>query len=123
MKFAAKALLLVSFAAMFASAQTLPHFQHIIIVIQENRTPDDLFGANLTFENGVDLAGGGYGIFIQNGNTYHEFIQNTPRDLNGCVPNSSSPNCVNPGHEHTDWTTDYDAGNMDGFCDEYATSG
>jgi phospholipase C len=59
MKFAAKALLLVSFAAMFASAQTLPHFQHIIIVIQENRTPDDLFGANLTFENGVDLAGGG----------------------------------------------------------------
>jgi hypothetical protein len=40
MKFAAKSLLsLITEAATFASAQTLPHFQHIIIVVQENRTP------------------------------------------------------------------------------------
>ena len=86
MKFAAKTLLLVSLAATFASAQTLPHFQHIIIVIQENRTPDDLFGANLTFENGVDLAGGGYGIFIQNGNTYPRVHPEHPEGLERLRP-------------------------------------
>jgi hypothetical protein len=86
-------------------------------------TPDDLFGANLTFENGVDLAGGGYGIYVQNGQTYHQFIQDTSRPLNGCVTVGEVTTCVNPGHEHTDWTTDYDAGNMDGFCHQYANSG
>jgi hypothetical protein len=38
MKFAAKSLLfLMSLALTFAYAQTLPYFQHIIIVVQENR--------------------------------------------------------------------------------------
>jgi hypothetical protein len=45
MKFAAKSLLfLIALATTFASAHTLPHFQHIIIVVQENRTPGYLFG-------------------------------------------------------------------------------
>jgi hypothetical protein len=52
-----------------------------------------------------------------------EYFQNTPRDLNGCVPRDSSQKCINPGHEHPDWTTDYDAGNMDGFCHQYTNSG
>jgi hypothetical protein len=45
MKFAAKnLLLLIALAATtLAPAQTLPHFQHIIILFQENRTPDNLF--------------------------------------------------------------------------------
>ncbi|HVM91411.1 MAG TPA: alkaline phosphatase family protein [Terriglobales bacterium] len=34
-------------------------FQHIVIVIQENRTPDNLFGSNPYFEPGVDLATSG----------------------------------------------------------------
>jgi phospholipase C len=46
MKFASRSLLLVSLAATFAYAQTLPHFDHIIIVVHENRTPDNLFGSN-----------------------------------------------------------------------------
>ena len=48
MKFAAKSLLfLMSLAATFTYAQTLPPgtFKHIIIVVQENRTPDNLFGS------------------------------------------------------------------------------
>jgi hypothetical protein len=48
-------LLFVSLGAMFAAAQTLPTFQHIIVIVQENRTPDNLFGGNTTFEPGVDL--------------------------------------------------------------------
>jgi len=125
MKFTARILLFTSLAATFAIAQcTQPgKFCHIIIVIQENRTPDDLFGANLTFENGVDLAGGGYGIFVQNNQVYREFFQNTPRDLNGCVPGSTTQRCINPDHSQAGWVTDYHGGNMDGFCHEYATSG
>jgi phospholipase C len=43
MKFAAKSLVLVSLAATVAYAQNnnLQHVQHVIIVIQENRTPDN----------------------------------------------------------------------------------
>jgi phospholipase C len=42
-----------------ASAATPLPFKHIIIVIQENRTPDNLFGSNPTFEKGVDIATSG----------------------------------------------------------------
>jgi phospholipase C len=34
-------------------------FKHIIVVIQENRTPDNLFGSNPTFEPGVNIAHSG----------------------------------------------------------------
>ena len=41
------------------SAQAAPSFKHIVIVFQENRTPDNLFGSNPTFEPGVDIASSG----------------------------------------------------------------
>jgi phospholipase C len=56
------------FGATLASAQTLPTFKHIVIIVQENRTPDNLFGsspgqANCSkenpFEPGVDIVDGG----------------------------------------------------------------
>jgi hypothetical protein len=47
--------LLVSLGAAPAPAQTLPTFQHVIIIFQENRTPDNLFGGNSTFTPGVDI--------------------------------------------------------------------
>ena len=39
-----------------AWAAAPPAFKHIVIVIQENRTPDNLFGSNPAFEPGVDIA-------------------------------------------------------------------
>ena len=42
-----------------AAASASPSFRHIIVVVQENRTPDNLFGSNPTFEPGVDLATSG----------------------------------------------------------------
>jgi phospholipase C len=42
-----------------ACAQTVPVFKHVILVVQENRTPDNLFGSNPTFEPGVDIASTG----------------------------------------------------------------
>ena len=63
MKSIAKALALFSLVSLLARAQPQPgQFRHVIIVIQENRTPDNLFadvpGANRVppFESGVDLA-------------------------------------------------------------------
>jgi len=48
-KFALRILLLVSsLAVITAHAQQLTHFQHIIVVFQENRTPDNLFYALCT---------------------------------------------------------------------------
>jgi phospholipase C len=71
MKLSAKLLLLIAPAATFALAQTIPAgtFKHIIIIVQENRTPDNLFGAapriggcsqEDPFEPGVDIENGGY---------------------------------------------------------------
>ena len=49
-------LVLLLFGAVISVLATPPHFEHIIIVIQENRTPDNLFGGNPTFESGVNIA-------------------------------------------------------------------
>ncbi len=50
--------LLLAFAGQ-APAQSAPAFKHVVIVFQENRTPDNLFGSNPTFEPGVDIATSG----------------------------------------------------------------
>jgi phospholipase C len=55
MRFIIRILLIASLAATFTYALTLPHFQHIIVIVQENRTPDNLFGSNPTFLSGVDI--------------------------------------------------------------------
>jgi phospholipase C len=38
-----------------ASAQTVT-FKHVVVILQENRTPDNVFGSNPNFEPGVDIA-------------------------------------------------------------------
>jgi len=52
-------------------------FKHIIVVIQENRTPDNLFGSNPSFEPGVDIATSGP---TSKGST----VALTPVALDGC---------------------------------------
>lgn len=43
------------FALAFSNAAFSQHFNHVIIVIQENRTPDNLFGADAANLPGADL--------------------------------------------------------------------
>src|SRR5580704_9909577 len=93
MKFAAKSLLfLIALAATTALAQIQPGtFKHIIIVVQENRTPDNLFGAapgvakcgtEDPFAPGVDIENGGYGWFpVSSTLLQYEIICNTPVPL------------------------------------------
>jgi phospholipase C len=69
-KFMLKAVVLFAlFVAVVAQAQTLPTFRHIVVIFQENRTPDNLFGSTPSggttcgsedpFEPGVDIRNGG----------------------------------------------------------------
>ncbi len=47
---------LAGLAAAPQPAGAAPRFKHIILIIQENRTPDNLFGSNPHFEPNVDIA-------------------------------------------------------------------
>jgi phospholipase C len=97
MKFSLIVLFFVSLAFRVANAQG--QFSHVIMVIQENRTPDNLFGSNPTFEPGVDLAT--YGI-----NSSGQTIPLAPASL---------ASCFGAGHTHDNFLTDYNNGLMNGF--------
>ena len=102
--------------ASFAATQIQPGaFKHIIIVIQENRTPDNLFGAGAgssskcvihedPFEPGVDIVNGGQS-HVDGTICSVQQPMNTPT--------------LDPGHFYHDWAADYDSGSMDGFCHTY----
>jgi len=66
-------------------AQAVPAFKHVVIVFQENRTPDNIFGSNPTFEPGVDIASSGV-------NSKGQVIPLTPLPLD---------DCYDVGHSHT----------------------
>ena len=61
------------------SSAAPPTFKHVIVVIQENRTPDNLFGGNSTFEYGVDIQQGSQGPWCLGA-------------------------CFSPDHSHLSWT-------------------
>jgi len=100
-------LLLLPFAlgATFAVAQTpsnsIPQVQHVIVVVQENRTPTNLFQEDTTLvPNGAHIVNQGYcgkQVFsLQPDNLY---------------------TCYDPGHGHGSWATMWKNGTMSGACD------
>ncbi len=115
-------LLLFALASTLAYAQ-LPQFRHIVIIVQENRTPDNLFGSGPSlshcgtedpFEAGVDIVGGGYGT--PPGGSRQE-ICSFPVAMNaGFDPDHFYDDINNNGYG---WLHQYDSGNMDGFCEIY----
>jgi uncharacterized repeat protein (TIGR03803 family) len=90
-------------------------FDHIVIIFQENRTPDNLFAsaANITsscggqddFEPGVD---------IQNWGANKNDTQNNGKTC--FTPHPLGPDPVNPGHFHGNFTDTWDSGHMDNAC-------
>jgi|HubBroStandDraft_4_1064222.scaffolds.fasta_scaffold42957_2 phospholipase C len=130
---------LLFFGAALAPAQTLPHFDHIIIVVQENRTPDNLFGSGPSgtkcgiedpFEPGVDIENGGYGYVPQpNGGTQLQLICNTSLPLSSWDANLHTAKIIDPDHNYNSpppgqsiygWVADFHNGHQDGFCHEYS---
>jgi hypothetical protein len=100
----------LALSATLAVAQANTPFQHVIIVVQENRTPDNLFGSDVFAKTrqlpGADLVSGGPCENVPPKPPYAIALQ--PINLgNACDPNHS--------HE-TSWVPTYDGGAMDGAC-------
>jgi hypothetical protein len=102
-------LFVLSLASTAAWAQAQP-FSHIVVVVQENRTPDNLFGSSISgspgcngqddFEPGVDIVNGGKNKTVNGG-----FLCLSAHPL--------GPDPVNPDHTHVGFKTMYDNGNLD----------
>ena len=98
------ALMLISFATLVAHAQ-IPYpnpFKHVVVIIQENRTPDNLFRGLLSW-TGINPAN--YNIATSGLNSKGQIIQLTPVPLG-----------VNYDlrHDHSSFRAMYDGGKMDG---------
>ena len=116
MKLATKSLLfLIALAATPAFAQTGPNtpIKHVIVVIQENRSPDNLFQDINLVNAGGDIAYHSFGYCHIAGETGHHNHQVALKAL----PLAS---CDDPGHWHGDWMNMYDGGYMDGACNHGA---
>ena len=113
---------LLTFAATFAFAQSNnTPFQHVIIVVQENRTPDNLFGYDLHEPNGqrrlpnAHLVSSGLcesGCGCYNNQNHQQALQALPLAT-----------CADPDHSHAQsqyfpgaWELMYNSGNMNGAC-------
>jgi len=110
MKSAVKVLVLFTlFWAVLALAQTYtnPTFKHVIIVIQENRTPDNLFGAytQTGYSSTLPQLGPGYDIKPATG--AQQWCLGT---------------CFNPGHANSDWLDQYNTGNYNSCLNAVTTS-
>jgi len=76
-----------------SNAVAAPAFRHIIIVVQENRTPDNIFGSNPTFEPGVDIATSGK-------NSLGQIIPLTPVALANCYDISHAHSAFEASLKH-----------------------
>jgi len=114
-------LIVAALGSIAAVAQNLPHFNHIVLVIQENRTPDNLFGSapstahcgvEYPFETGVDIQDGGP-------DHYPPF-----NGSNRCLMGQHLHRCWDINHWHTSWNTQANidqtanppSASMDGAC-------
>jgi phospholipase C len=91
-------LLIIVLGPSLANAKRPGFFKHIIVIIQENRSPDNLFGSNPSFEPGVDIASSGV-------NSHGVTIPLTAIPLN---------DCYDLDHTHDAFEAMYDGGRMDG---------
>ncbi len=86
------------------SLTTSSIIQHIVVIFQENRTPDNLFQDPVLIAAGADIASSGL-------NAQGQTVPLTPIDLGTVGP---SPQNYDLGHKHADFVTMYDGGKMDG---------
>ena len=75
-----------------------PQFKHIVVIFQENRTPDNLFHDSVLIGRGADLAS-------QGTNSQGQTITLQPTSLTQNYDLS---------HKHSAFVTQYDGGKMDG---------
>jgi phospholipase C len=104
-----------------AQSNNIPQVQHVIIVVQENRTPTNLFHEDTTL-----IANGAHVRPANDSGSCGAILQNP---VKGCAPATpdglliplaptplAAPN-YGPNHEHyPDWQCTFDNGAMDGAC-------
>lgn len=78
--------------------------QRVVVIFQENRTPDNLFQDPVLISRGADIASSGK-------NSMGQIIPLTPIDL-GYI--GSNPQNYDLGHSNSDFVAMYDGGKMDG---------
>lgn len=78
--------------------------QHVVVIFQENRTPDNLFHDSVLMARGADIATTGV-------NSKGQKITLTPIDLGTA---GSNPQNYDLGHSPSSFVSMYDAGRMDG---------
>jgi phospholipase C len=129
MKFAFRGLLcLIALAAACAHAQTIQQgtFKHIIFVIQENRTPDNLFGSGPSSnqcvrarrrhrERRLRLCPSAQRSASAAAYLQHVFAAKRV----GRKP--AKPKVIDPDHGYIGWGLDFGGGNQNGFCHEYSS--
>src|SRR5579863_3916525 len=101
-----------AFAATLTAAQNnnLPKVQHVIIVVQENRSPENLFNqdATLVAKNAHVQPSGNAGLC------------NVPGHASVALSSTPLFTCWDPMHNHAgtypSWTQTWDGGKMDGAC-------
>ena len=86
------------------SLTTAAVIQHIVVIFQENRTPDNLFQDLVLIKNGADIAQSGV-------NSAHQTITLSPIDLGTA---GSNPQNYDLSHAHSAFVSMYDGGKMDG---------
>jgi phospholipase C len=78
--------------------------EHIVVIFQENRTPDNLFHDPVLISRGADIASSGL-------NSLGQTIPLTPIDLG---TSGANPQNYDLGHGHGNFVAMYDGGKMDG---------
>jgi phospholipase C len=111
---------LLLLAAVPAGAQSVT-FKHVVIVVQENRTPDNLFGAQPNFEPGVDISRTGVNSLgqtihlqaealascydISHAHAAFETMLNQGADLETVLPGTGCHPPANPQFKYADNST------------------
>jgi hypothetical protein len=78
--------------------------EHVVIIFQENRSPDNLFQDPVLISRGADIASSGK-------NSLGQTIPLSPIDLG---TTGAKPQNYDLGHSHSDFVAMYDGGKMDG---------
>ena len=86
------------------SLTTAAVFQHIVVIFQENRTPDNLFQDSVLMARGADIASSGL-------NSTGQTIPLSPIDLGTA---GSAPQNYDLSHANAAFVSMYDGGKMDG---------
>src|SRR5580658_3674424 len=86
------------------SLTTAAVFQHIVVIFQENRTPDNLFQDSVLVNRGADIASNGL-------NSTGQTIPLSPIDLG---TTGSAPQNYDLSHANAAFVSMYDRGKMDG---------